>query len=185
VTFREKIKEKLRPGQVLNHSSKALLVIENSSGTEPIAHLLEPKRKSPPAIDADGFRRADGKTVFGHTAWWKIFNGTAIDIWQIGSDVLVPTSLMIPVSGQHFGSFSIDKTSGWGSKLKYVTARIINKKGKVTGYLAEGIGRISKKQAIQLTKSGDLDNVIVVQNQRGTPYLRTKKNLTMMDNLSA
>jgi len=51
-------------GQVKNYSSKPIWVIENDSG-KPVAHLLPPMTKSPNGIDADGFRRVDGKPIQG------------------------------------------------------------------------------------------------------------------------
>jgi hypothetical protein len=178
------VREKLGKGRVLNHSRKTLLVIENDSG-KPIAHLLGPKRKTPSDIDADGFRRSDGATILGHKHWWKIIDISSADIWQIGSDFLIPVSLMLPVSDGHFGKYKVDNSEGWGEKMAYVTARIQNKRGKVIGYVAEGFGRISKTEAIRLVGAGKLDNVVVATSSKGTVFLRTKKNMDSMDNLSA
>lgn len=176
--------KKIGKGQVLNHSSKTLLVIENDSG-KPVVHLLGSKRKSPPEIDADGFKRSDGKTILSHSAWWKIVDISSADIWQVGADFLIPVSLMFPVSDGHFGRYTTDSGAGWGEKMAYVTGRIQNKRRRVIGYVAEGFGRISKKEAIQLAKAGKLDNVVIAKNDKGTVFLRTKKNMDPMDNLSA
>ena len=182
--MKRNVKEKLGKGRVLNHSNKTLLVIENDSG-KPIAHLLGPKRKTPSDIDADGFKRSDGATILGHKHWWKIVDISSADIWQIGSDFLIPVSLMLPVSDGHFGKYKVDNSDGWGEKMSYVTARVQNKRRKVTGYVAEGFGRISKAEAIRLANAGKLDNVVVATNSKGTVFLRTKKNMDSMDNLSA
>lgn len=176
-----KVKKKRR-GQVINHSQRLLLVIETDTG-RPIVHQLGPKHKSPINVDADGFKRADGRAIFLHKQWWKIGNISTADIWQIGDDVLIPISLMVPVSDDHFGAYTEDKTPGWGEKLAYVTAIIRNKKREVTGYVTESFGRISKKKAIDLAKAGRLDNVVVVENKLGTVFLRTKKNVKTEDNL--
>ncbi len=52
-------------GQVVNFSSKTLWVLETNTGKS-IAHLLLPMTKSPIEIDADAFRREDGKAIEGH-----------------------------------------------------------------------------------------------------------------------
>jgi len=93
---------KLGRGQILNHSSIPLFVVETDSGSA-IVHVLGPKRKSPKQVDADGFRRLDGETVLLHKDWWKIVDFTTADIWQIGDNLLIPTSLAIPVSDGYFG----------------------------------------------------------------------------------
>jgi hypothetical protein len=49
-------------GQVVNFSSKTLWVLETNSGKS-IAHLLLPMTKSPIKIDADAFRREDGRAI--------------------------------------------------------------------------------------------------------------------------
>lgn len=175
-------KSPLRNGLILNHSSKTLLVIETDSD-QPTAHVLGPKRKSPASIDADGFKRQDRQTILGHKGWWKVPDFCRADIWEIGSNFLLPVSIMRPVKDNHFGSYQLD-SSEWGEDLAYVTARVLNKKKKVVGYIAEKYGRISKEKAIQLTKEGRLDNVVVAE-RGGTIFLRTKRNMTEMDNLSA
>ena len=55
-------------GQVKNYSSKTLWVIETTSDSRgyPTAHKLRPKYKSPKKIDADGFKRVDGKPIKRH-----------------------------------------------------------------------------------------------------------------------
>jgi hypothetical protein len=171
-------------GQIINHSEIPLLVLETDSG-QVIAHILGAKRKSPESVDADGFRRADGQSIFLHKSWWKIVNFTTADIWQLGKDMLVPTSLAIPVGDQHFGKIKVGETPGWGESLTYVSSILRNKRGRVTGYVADRYGRLSKKEAIRLAKAGKLDNVVVVTNSQGTTFLRTKKNAEIMDNLTA
>jgi hypothetical protein len=182
--MRDDLKKKLfGKGRVINHSSKALLVIETDSGA-PIAHILGPKRKSPKNTDADGFKRADGKTILRHSGWWKILNFSTADVWEIGTDLLVPVSLMFPVKEDHFGTYKV-QTGEWGEELAYVTSRLRNKQGNVVGYMTERYGKLTKEKAIQLAKRGKLDNVVVVTNKEGTVFLRTKRNAIISDNFVA
>jgi hypothetical protein len=67
-------------GKVKNHSSVVLWVVETDTG-KAIAHILGPHRKSPENTDADGFKRADGKPIYNHSSWWKIYSGTTADIY--------------------------------------------------------------------------------------------------------
>ena len=108
--------KKIGKGQIISHSEKALLVIENDLGS-PVAHILGPKRKSPKRIDADGFKRADGKAILLQKGWWKITDVSSADIWQIGEDFLIPVSLTVPVPDDHFGSYNLDESSNWEIEL--------------------------------------------------------------------
>ena len=119
-----------------------------------------------------------------HSDWWKIPNYLTADIYQVGENVLIPVSLMIPVSDKHFGNYEIREEFDWGEKLTYVTSIIRDKKGDTTAYSIEGRGTISVVDAIELADAGELDNVVVVRSKNGNTYLRTKKNTTSEDNLT-
>ncbi len=78
------------PGRVISHSAIELLVLETDSGPA-IVHRLGPHAKTPDGVDADAFKRADGKTILGHKEWWKIPDRFVEDIYQIGEDALKPS----------------------------------------------------------------------------------------------
>ena len=103
-------------------------------------------------------------------------------IFQVGSDLLIPASVMIPVADNRFGHYEFDRAENWGEELAYVTRIIRSKSGKTVGYDTDKYGRLSKSKAIKFTQQGKLDNVVVVMNKRGT-YLRTWKNAQQADNL--
>ena len=169
-------------GHVINHSSKELFVIENDSGRV-IVHRLGARRKSPRNVDADGFKRADGKAILFHKNWWKVPNFFTAHIFQVGADILIPASVMIPVGDNRFGHYEFDRAKDWGEELAYVTRIIRSKSGKTVGYDTDKYGRLSKSKGIKLTQQGKLDNVVVVMSKRG-PYLRTWKNAQSDDNLT-
>ena len=172
-------------GQIFNHASVDLLVIENGSGEyPPIVHRLGPKRKSPDNLDADGFKRADGKSILKHKSWWKVPNFFAADIYQLGSDFLVPISVMIPVPDNWFGAYKMAKEKDWGTPLVYVTEILRDKYRKTTGYVIEGRDKIDLKEAIRRAEAGQLDNVVIVRHKNGNVFLRTKKNTIPSDNLA-
>lgn len=171
-------------GQILNHSIKELFILETDSGP-PVVHRLGPKRKSPPGVDADGFKRADGESILLHNGWWKIPDDFQADIYQVGDNFLISVSVMLPVPDRHFGDYEIRQETDWGEKLTYVTGILKDNRGKTIGYVIEGQNRITVTEAIMLTKEGKLDNVVIVENKNGTIFLRTKKNTIPEDNLTA
>ena len=174
--------KKTKWGQVINRSSIKLLVIENDSG-KPTAHILGQKKKTPTGLDADGFKRFDGKTILGNKTWWKITDWSTADIYQINNDILIPVSLTVPVADKHFGEYVIDKSENWGIELTYVTGIIKNKKRKTIGYRTDRLGEISKSKGITLAEQGKLDNVDIIHKKTGI-FLRSKKNSLLKDNLS-
>ncbi len=171
-------------GHVLNHSSKELLVLETDSGP-PVVHKLGPKKKSPANVDADGFKRADGESILLHSSWWKIPDDFKADIYQVGGNFLIPVSVMAPVPDLHFGNYEIRQEADWGEKLTYVTGILKDTRGITTGYFIEGRGEVTIADAIKQAKEGGLDNVVVVKNKNGRTFLRTKRNTTSDDNLTA
>lgn len=103
-------------GKVKNHSSKIVWVVETTTNHPhgpPIAHKLEPKTKSPLKIDADGFKRFDGKPIDGHSAWWKIWDYLTADLYDKGTDGLaVDVTIKLKVKENHFGEVTYDSRSG-------------------------------------------------------------------------
>jgi hypothetical protein len=171
------------PGRVINHSSIELLVLETDSGPA-IVHRLGPRMKTPDGVDADAFKRADGKTILGHKDWWKIPDWFVADIYQIGEDALIPVSVMLPVGDKQFGEYSEDNSKSWGIQLTYVECIKYDKSGKVVGYSITGRGEVTRAEAITMAEDGLLDNVVIVTNKKGNRYLRTKKNVTTLKNLT-
>jgi hypothetical protein len=170
-------------GRIYNHTSKELLVLETDSGP-PVVHRLGPHRKSPIEVNADGFRRGDGAAILLHKDWWKVPTYCRADIFQVGDDLLIPVSLMIPVSDKHFGNYEIRDEADWVEKMTYVTSIIKDKRGNTTGYSVEGRGIVSVEDTVKLADAAEIDNVVVVRSKSGGTYLRTKKNTTAEDNLT-
>jgi Protein of unknown function (DUF3892) len=57
-----------------------------------------------------------------------------------------------------------------------------NKKGTITAYHIEGMGWLSKPEAIRLTKSGEID-AVVATSRSGNPFLRTRPDVIVENNL--
>lgn len=161
-------------GKVVNHSSKWLWIIETTTNdgrrNKPaaVAHKLGPNKKTPNNIDADGFKRADGKPIEGHNSWWKIRDFVTADVYDKGLDDL--RIAVIYKAAVEEGKFGFPY---WGVALKNVTSILKNKKGRTIGYLIDGKRRVSAIEAVKLARQGELDNVVVVKTKAIT-YLRTK-----------
>ena len=170
-------------GTVINHSDMELLVLETDSGTA-LVHRLGPKEKSPKGVDADGFKRRDGKPILGHKGWWKLPGISSTDIYQVGKDIIQPVSLLLPVSDSHFGKYKIEDALSWGIKVTYVQKILRGSDRKVVAYIIDGNLEISKQKAIEMAQEGLLENVIVVGTKNGGSFLRTKNNANSLKNLT-
>jgi hypothetical protein len=176
-------------GKVVNHSSKWLLVIETTTNegkkNKPPAVIrqLGPKKKTPANIDADGFKRLDGKSIDGHKEWWKIRSFSTADIYDRDDDLRICVLYKIKVPNKEFGDAEIDNSKNWGEDLKYAFSIIKCKSGKTVGYNIEGYGKVDVAQALKLAKEGKIDNVIVVARAT-TPHLRTKPDGEKWNNLT-
>lgn len=180
----KKLIKKLRgKGAVKNHSTKTLWVVENTSTGKPIAHKLGPGRRSPPNIDADGFKRVDGKPVQKHTSWWKIRNHTTADIYDKGNGLIVRIIVMKKVKEDEFGNVKYAPSPGWGIPLRNIVG-VHKKKGVIQQYLVEKIGWISKAQAINMTSKGLINNAVVAISRAGNTYLRSRPDNILSNNFT-
>jgi hypothetical protein len=104
-------------GQVKNHSSKTLWVVENDSGPA-VAHKLAPKKKSPSGTDADGFKAVDGTPVDGHRSWVKIIDLSTADVADKSDGTLARGCYLCKdVQENEFGPVRYDSAEGWGEPL--------------------------------------------------------------------
>ena len=65
---------------------------------------------------------------------------------------------------------------------KRISAIRRNEKGTIVGYYVKGLGWLSTQQAIHLAKIGKID-AVVAHSRNGTPYLRTRPDDTVANNL--
>ena len=65
-----------------------------------------------------------------------------------------------------------DKTGQWGVPIRNVI-QVKKASGVISSYKIEGIGWVSKAQAVKLAKMGLIDNVVLVIRKNGTMYLRS------------
>ncbi|MEW6058011.1 MAG: DUF3892 domain-containing protein [Bdellovibrionota bacterium] len=172
-------------GRVKNYSSKPIWVVETESG-KAIAHLLPPMTKSPPNIDADGFRRVDGKPVQGHKLWWKIYDGSTLEVFDDGTDLKTSVIRKRAVDDTEFDSKGViiyDRSEKWAVSVKLVTDVRRNRKRRITKYYVTGDGWISPEQALSLVCQGEIDNARPVFPGTGKPYVRTRRDRELFNNL--
>ena len=149
-----------------------------------IAHKLGPKMKTPSNIDADGFKRIDGKAIEGHVDWWKIRSIFSAEIKDAGDDLEIKVILKSAVTDREFGKpYEIDESIAWGEPIIDVTCIYKTKRGETTGYEVVGRGKVAKNEAVLMAKQGFLDNVVVVQRGSNT-FLRTKPDSDPLNNLT-
>ncbi len=180
---------KLFKGEILNRSSVPLYVIDTTtnegvSGKPPaVIHILAPGRKTPKGIDADGFKRVEGKPIQGHTSWWKIRSISTAVIRDEGSDLKSSAILESKVKEDEFGPYEIDSNPGWGEPITDVTSVIKNKKNQTIGYALQNGDRLSLAEAVALAHQGKLDNVYVFKSSKGAEFLRSRPDAEPLNNL--
>jgi hypothetical protein len=102
-------------GTVKNYSSKPLWVV-----AEGVAHKLQPKRRSPGGVDADGAKAVDGTPIDGHRSWWKVPDLGTLSVKDDGRGGLTSDCAMgvcWRVEEDEFGSLRYDDTDGWGDAM--------------------------------------------------------------------
>ena len=104
-------------GRINNRSSRTLWVVETDSGPA-VAHLLAPGRRSPPGVDADGFKAVDGTAVNGHRSWVKVTDWSTADVRDARNGTLDRGCwLCRDVPESQFGAVDYRVDSGWGRSL--------------------------------------------------------------------
>ena len=162
-------------GRIRNHSSKKLWVIESTTNHPhgpPVAHILEPGKKSPGKIDADGFKRLDGKPIGKHKGWWKITDISTADVFDSGQGLITLVAYKAAVSETHFGKPKYSKAKNWGVPINYIVG-IERKSGRIAGYHTSHLGYVEKQQGVKLALQGEIDLAVVVRPSSGDSYLRS------------
>ncbi|MFZ4713134.1 MAG: hypothetical protein ACOYL6_05470 [Bacteriovoracaceae bacterium] len=172
-------------GQVKNFSSKSFWVLETETG-KPIAHKLLPMTKSPNVIDADAFRRSDGKSIEAHSSWWKFYDFSTLEIYDNAENIKLSIITKTKVTDKEFGPATIiyEDTKSWGVPLKLVTDVKRDKKEKIVGYFVPELGWLSQDETLALTCKGEIDNARPVFPIKGTPYIRTRRDKEFFNNLA-
>lgn len=169
-------------GQVKNFSSKELCALENDSGA-PTAYRLPPGYKTPLNVDCDAFKRADNIPIEKHKNWWKFYDVSTVEIHDQGNSIKVSDITKTAVDEVHFGKITY-KNEIWGTPIQLVTDVKRNKQKQITGYLVTRVGLISPDQALTMACHHEIDNARPVFPKGGIPYIRTRRDLELPNNIS-
>lgn len=171
-------------GHIVNYSSKPLWIIEGEEGVA-TAYVLPPMTKSPNNVDVDGFRRMDGKPIDGHKSWWKISDGTTIEIYDDGDGIKTSKVTRSPVTDKAFTSKPVryDKSETWAVPVKLIDDVQRNKKKRITKYHVTDIGWVRPDVALRMTCNGEIANARPVFPSTGKPYIRTRRDSEIFNNL--
>ncbi len=173
-------------GHVKNYSSKALWVLETDTG-KPVAHILSPMTKSPPKVDADAFRREDGRPIEGHSSWWKIYDANT-DVFDNGKNQLRVSSIArTAVGDDEFakGQKIIYQETDWGVPIRIVTDLRRNKKKRIVAYHVSGLGWLDPSKMLVATYNHEIDNARPVFPKVGEPFVRTRRDQDLINNLES
>lgn len=172
-------------GHIYNYSSKTLWVVETDTGLAK-AHKLAPNMKSPSSVDADGVKSADGTPINEHVAWWKVNDLANADIYddKQNNQLIIKSSFKRKVEENEFGQVEYIQNANWGEKINNVTSVRKNNKGTIAQYnINNGIGWVDKTMAVELTKKGQLEAVLV-SPRKTDPYIRSRPDNTKKNNFS-
>ena len=170
-------------GHVKNFSSKPLWVLETES-VRPIARVLSPGFKTPVDVDVDGFKRVDGGAIEGHKSWWKFYDLSTAEVFDQGSGLRVSVISKRAVPEKHFGDPVLYKEVKWGTPIQVISDVRRDKKKRIVSYYVSGKGWVGFEQAFQLTCHHQIDNARPVFPSDGTPYIRTRRDPSIFNNLS-
>ncbi len=175
-------------GQIKNFSSHILWALETDTG-QAVAHQLQPMSKSPPETDVDAFKRMDGKSIENHSSWWKFYDFSTVDIFdpETGDELLVSVITKTPVTDEYFGKerkITYSTLIRWGQPLRLITGVARDKRKNIIGYFVDDLGLIGKQQALVMTCHGQIDNARPVFPASGLPYIRTRRDKELMNNIS-
>lgn len=170
-------------GQVKNFSSKKLWVIETDSG-KPIARWLEPGFKTPNEIDVDGFKRVDKRAIEGHKNWWKIYDVSTAEIYDRGDALRISAITRTAVGEYHFGENLSYLSESWGTPIRLVLDVKRDGKKKIVAYHVSNVGWVDFAMAFEMTCRHEIDNARPVFPASGQPYIRTRRDKELFNNLS-
>jgi hypothetical protein len=171
-------------GQVLNYSTKVLWVLENDSG-KPKARKLPAGFRTLPNIDFDAFKRVDGVPIEGHNNWWKFYDFSNVEVFDANKNKLKVSAISkVAVKEKHFDDVKyLDEIIGRPLQIVVDVKRGKNK--KIISYFVTELGWLSFEKTLELTCLHQIDNARPVFPVSSPPYIRTRKDVVLPNNLTA
>ncbi|MGB0454063.1 MAG: hypothetical protein ACPGJV_10150 [Bacteriovoracaceae bacterium] len=172
-------------GSVKNYSKIDLWVVENDTTGGPVARVLPGGFKTPKGVDFDGFKRVDGKAIQRHKNWWKFYDFTTVEVSTDGRGLRVSAIAKVAVSEKHFNNKKPRYLKGkWGERLTVILDVKRNSKKKTIAYNVSDHGWLDFETTFKMVCHHEIDNARPVFPQRGNPYIRSKRDKSILNNFS-
>ena len=170
-------------GHVKNYSSTYLWVLETDR-KRAVAHLLAPGKKSPIEVDADAFRRKDGRPIEGHASWWRFYDFSTAEVFGQTNELGVSVITKTAVPDLRFAKVTYDNSKSWGDPICLVTDVKRDKKEKnIISYFVTGTGWVEPDQFLVMVCHHKVDNARPVFPSGGRPYVRTRRDPELFNNI--
>lgn len=168
-------------GQVKNYSNIELWVVENITTGKPVARLLPSGHKTPAQIDVDAFKRIDGKAIQKHKNWWKFYDFSTVDVYNDGRGLKLSVIAKRAVKEDHFGKVKYVRKK-WGIPLVAILDIRRNKKNKIIAYYVSKHGWLDLEVTLKMVCHHKIDNARPVFPKKGKPYIRSKRDKSILNN---
>jgi len=129
----------------------------------------------------------DGHPIDGHASWWKIYSGSTAEVFDQGDDVRVSVIVKTAVTDSEFSKAPIvyDRNTDWGLPVQLVTDVRRDKRGRIVEYHVSGVGWVDRGTFLAMTCHHEVDNARPVFPYGGRPYVRTRRDPELANNISA
>src|SRR5262249_41015941 len=129
----------------------------------------------------------DGKPIEGHRSWWKYYDYSTMEVFGRGDNLALAVITKVAVTDSEFSSASnpiiFDRSPNWGEPIQLVTDVKRNRKKRITKYFVPGKGWLDPQATMLVACRGEIDNARPVFPKNGLPYLRTRRDKELFNNL--
>lgn len=134
-------------------------------------------------MDTDAFKRVDGVAIEGHKNWWKFYDISTVEICDSKQSLRVSAITKTAVKEDHFGEPAYQNEI-WGFPIQLITDVKRDRKRRVIDYYVTNVGWVGLAQALKMTCYHEIDNARPVFPKQGMPYIRTRRDANLFNNIS-
>lgn len=113
----------------------------------------------------------------------KIYDGSTAEVYGGKKSLRVSVIAKTAVKELEFDK-PLYRNETWGSPIQVITDVKRDKKKRITAYFVTRIGWVDIKQALNLTCHHKIDNARPVFPKQGDPYIRTRRDPELFNNIS-
>lgn len=121
--------------------------------------------------------------IDGHLYWWKFYDFSRPEIFDLGKSITVSVVPKTAVPEKHFGEVTYQNEI-FGTPINAIIDVRRDKKKNINEYCINSIGWVSFDVALKMVCSHKLANARPVFPKEGQPYIRTKRDKQIINNLS-